>query len=158
MFREMSRKKQQTDVSKCCEILKTEPRGILSVNGDDGYPYAVPMNFLFDEKENKIYFHGGKKGHKMDAISKCDKVCFCVYDKGFHKDGHWSLNITSVVVFGRIKVVPNTAEVMEKIVELSKKYTQDMEYIMNEVKQFADMTACLELTIEHMTGKLVNES
>ena len=124
--------------------------------GDDDYPYALPINFYYDEKENKIYFHGGKTGHKIDAIAKHDKVSFCVYDKGYHKDGHWSLNIKSVIVFGRIKVVDNWS--VDKIIDLSKKYTQDMEYIENEITQFAKNTAVLELEIEHMTGKLVNEA
>lgn len=156
MFRELTRIKQQISNKECVEILKNEPRGVLSVLGDDDYPYALPINFYYDEKENKIYFHGGKTGHKMDAIAKHDKVSFCVYDKGYHKDGHWSLNIKSVIVFGRIKVVDNWS--VDKIIELSKKYTQDMEYIENEITQFAKNTAVLELEIEHMTGKLVNEA
>ena len=156
MFRELTRIKQQISNEECIEILKNEPRGVLSVLGDDDYPYALPINFYYDEKENKIYFHGGKTGHKMDAIAKHDKASFCVYDKGYHKDGHWSLNIRSVIVFGRIKVVDNWS--VDKIIDLSKKYTQDMDYIENEITQFAKNTAVLELEIEHMTGKLVNEA
>ncbi|MBQ8300983.1 MAG: pyridoxamine 5'-phosphate oxidase family protein [Clostridia bacterium] len=156
MFRELTRIKQQISNEECIEILKNEPRGVLSVLGDDDYPYALPINFYYDEKENMIYFHGGKTGHKMDAIAKHDKASFCVYDKGYHKDGHWSLNIRSVIVFGRIKVVDNWS--VDKIIDLSKKYTQDMDYIENEITQFAKNTAVLELEIEHMTGKLVNEA
>ena len=156
MFRELTRIKQQISNEECIEILKNEPRGVLSVLGDDDYPYALPINFYYDEKENKIYFHGGTTGHKMDAIAKHDKASFCVYDKGYHKDGHWSLNIRSVIVFGRIKVVDNWS--VDKIIDLSKKYTQDMDYIENEITQFAKNTAVLELEIEHMTGKLVNEA
>jgi len=78
---------------------------VLAVNGDDGYPYALPINFYFDEENEKIYFHSGKVGHKLDAIASSDKVSFCVYDKGYHKDGHWSLNIRSVIIFGRIHIM-----------------------------------------------------
>lgn len=156
MFREITRIKQQISHDECVEILKSEPRGVLAVLGDNDYPYAVPMNFFYDEAENKIYFHGGKMGHKMDAIAKHDKVSFCVYDKGYHKGGHWSLNIRSVIVFGRIKVVENWS--VDKIRELSKKYTSDLEYIENEIQEYASRTAFLELEIEHMTGKLVNEA
>ncbi len=156
MFRELTRIKQQISNEECIEILKSEPRGVLSVLGDDDYPYALPINFYYDEKENKIYFHGGKTGHKMDSITKHNKVSFCVYDKGYHKDGHWSLNIKSVIIFGRIKIVENWS--VDKIIALSKKYTQDMDYIENEIQQFAKNTAVLELEIEHMTGKLVNEA
>lgn len=156
MFRELTRIKQQISNEECIKILKSEPRGVLSVLGDNDYPYALPMNFYYDELANKIYFHGGKTGHKMDAIAKHDKVSFCVYDKGFRKDGHWSLNIKSVIVFGKIRIVDNWS--VDTMVELCKKYTQDMEYIKNEIKQYSSKTAVLELEVEHMTGKLVNEA
>ena len=97
MFRDLTRKKQKLSSVECKEIFKQEVRGVLAVNGDDGYPYALPINFYFDEKGNKLYFHSGKVGHKLDAIANSDKVSFCVYDKGYHKDGHWSLNIRSVI-------------------------------------------------------------
>ena len=155
-IRKMKRVNQQIQKSECIEILKNEPRGVLAVLGDNDYPYAMPMNFLYDETENKIYFHGGKDGHKMDAIAKHDKVSFCVYDQGYHKDGHWSLNIRSVIVFGRIRNVENWS--VDKIRELSKKYTSDLDYIENEIKEYASRTAVLELEIEHISGKLVNEA
>ena len=93
MFRELTRKKQQLSDGACKEILKQDLRGVLAVNGDGGYPYTLPINYYFDAESNKIYFHSGKVGHKMDAIVNSDKASFCVYDKGYHKDGHWSLNI-----------------------------------------------------------------
>ncbi|MBQ9714487.1 MAG: pyridoxamine 5'-phosphate oxidase family protein, partial [Clostridia bacterium] len=105
MFRDITRKKQKLSLEECKEILKQEVRGVLAVNGDDGYPYAMPINFYFDERNHKIYFHSGKVGHKLDAIDSSDKVSFCVYDKGYHEDGHWSLNIKSVIIFGRIHMV-----------------------------------------------------
>ena len=105
MFRDLTRKKQKLSLEECKEILKQEVRGVLAVNGDDGYPYALPINFYFDERNNKIYFHSGKVAYKLDAIDSSDKVSFCVYDKGYHEDGHWSLNIKSVIIFGRIHMV-----------------------------------------------------
>ena len=156
MFRELTRKKQKISETECKEILKQEVRGVLAVNGDDGYPYALPINFYYDETNDKIYFHSGKIGHKMDAISGNDKVSFCVYDKGYHKDGHWSLNIKSVIVFGRIRMVEDWSD--ELMVEFCKRFTDDMEYIDNEIEQFKSNTAVLCLEIQHMTGKLVNEA
>ena len=121
-----------------------------------GYPYALPINFYFDEKNNKIYFHSGKIGHKIDAISNSKKVSFCVYDKGYHKDGHWSLNIRSVIIFGRIQILENWSE--ELMVNFCKRFTNDTDYIHREIEKFGDSTAVLCLEIEHMTGKLVNEA
>ena len=79
----MRRFKQQLADEDCKKLLREEPRGILSLLGDDDYPYGIPMNFYYDEEESVIYFHGAKEGHKVDAIKKHDKVSFCVYDKGF---------------------------------------------------------------------------
>ena len=103
MFREMRRFKQQITNEECIEILKNEPRGVLSVLGDDGYPYGVPLDHWYSESDGKLYFHCAKEGHKLDAISKCDKVSYCVMDnKGYRKEGEWALNIRSVITFGRI--------------------------------------------------------
>lgn len=156
MFRDLTRKKQQLSSEECKEILKQELRGVLAVNGDNGYPYALPINFYFDEADGKIYFHSGKVGHKLDAISADDKVSFCVYDKGYHKDGHWSLNIKSVIIFGRIHIINDWSDAL--MVEFSKKFTSDVEYINEEIKKFRSNTALLCLEIENMTGKLVNEA
>ena len=156
MFRDLTRKKQALSIEECKEILKQEIRGVLAVNGDDNYPYALPINFYFDEERGKIYFHSGKVGHKLDAIKANDKVSFCVYDKGYHKDGHWSLNIKSVITFGRIYIVDDWTD--ELMVKFCKRFTSDMEYINNEIKNYKSNTAVLCLDIEHMTGKLVNEA
>lgn len=156
VFRDLKRKKQQLSNEECYEILKHEVRGVLAVNGDGGYPYAIPINFFFDEKNNKIYFHSGSVGHKIDAITNSDKVSFCVYDKGYHENGHWSLNIKSVVIFGRIHVIADWLD--DIIVEFSKKFTDDIEYINDEIEKFRSSTGVLCLEIEHVTGKLVNEA
>ena len=156
MFRELTRRKQKLSEIECREILKQEVRGVLAVNGDGGYPYTLPINFYFDEANDRIYFHSGKVGHKLDAIAGSDKVSFCVYDKGYHKDGHWSLNIRSVIIFGRIHIVDEWSE--ELMVDFCKRFTDDTEYIYSELETFKSNTVVLCLEIEHMTGKLVNEA
>jgi len=87
MFRKMRRFKQELSKEECMEILKNEPRGVLSVLGDDGYPYGMPVTHWYNEKNGKIYFHGAKSGHKIDAIKNCDKVSFqCHLDKDYTKN------------------------------------------------------------------------
>ena len=68
MFREMLRYKQALSEEECIEILKKELRGVLSVLGDDGYPYGMPINHFYNEEDGKIYFHSGMQGHKIDAM------------------------------------------------------------------------------------------
>lgn len=158
MFREMLRKKQQLTDAECIEILKNEPRGVLSMLGDDGYPYGVPINHYYCEADGRIYFHGGKKGHRIDAVRQHDKVSFCVYDQGWREDGDWALHIRSVIVFGRIELIEDRETVYEISRQLSYKFTNDEAYIAHEIEKSGPGTLLLALIPEHMTGKLVKES
>ena len=152
MFREIVRKKQKLENEECLEILRNEKRGVLAVMGDDGYPYCLPINHYYNDEDGKIYFHSGKTGHKIDAIGACDKVSFCVYDSGRKKEGHWSLYIKSVIVFGRISPVEDHAKSMEISRRLSRKFTDDEKYIEDEIKKFGANTLVLALEPEHITG------
>ncbi len=158
MFREVARKKQSLDRPRIIEILKQEKRGVLSVHGEDGYPYGLPINYWYNEENGYLYFHSGKTGHKVDAIHADHKVSFCVYDEGFRRDGEWALNISSVVVFGKMYPVEDTEKATEIFRRLSLKFTSDLDYIEGEIKQFAKATLCYELRPDHITGKIVNES
>lgn len=158
MFRKMRRFAQQIPEEKCIEILKNEPRGVLSVLGDDGYPYGIVLDHWYCEEDGKLYFHGAKEGHKLDAIKACDKVSYCVHDEGYRKEGEWALNINSVVIFGRMKLVDGPDKAREICTNLCRKFTDDEEYLQKELKNALPRVQCLELTPEHMTGKLVNES
>lgn len=158
MFREMLRKHQQLSREECVAILKEEKRGVLSVMGDDGYPYGMPMNHFYCGEDGHIYFHSGRAGHRTDAMKVCDKASFCVYDRGFRKEGDWALNIRSVIVFGRLRIVEDRERVIEIARKLSYKFTSDEEYIEREIRSAGSRTLCFELIPEHMTGKLVKES
>ena len=158
MFREITRKKQALPMEKIIEILDTEKRGVLSVLGDDGYPYGMPMNYWYNKENGYLYFHSGKKGHKVESLAANNKVSFCVYDSGYKNEGEWALNISSVIVFGRVHIVEEHEDAMKICKEMSLKYTPDLAYIEEEIQKFGDVTLCYELRPEHMTGKIVNES
>ena len=158
MFRELVRKKQQLSQEECIEILKNEMRGVLSVQGDDGYPYGLPIDHWYNEENGRLYFHSGKTGHKIDALRRIDKVSFCVYDQGVRKEGEWALTIKSVVAFGRMDLIEDKERVVEICRKLSLKYTKDLAYIEEEIEKYAAGTVLMEMTIEHMNGKTVNEA
>ena len=158
MFRPMRRFKQQISEAECIRILKEQPRGILSLIGDDGYPYGLPLDHWYCEDDGKLYFHGAKEGHKIDAIASCDKVSYCVMDEGFRKEGEWALNINSVIVFGRISLVTDPEKAKLICTNITRKFTDDEAYLAHELEHAFPRVQCLELTPEHMTGKLVNES
>ena len=158
MFRPMRRFKQQVSEEECVRILKEEKRGVLSLHGEDGYPYGIPMDHWYCEEDGKIYFHGAKTGHKIDALAKDNRVSYCVYDAGFRREGEWALNVNSVVVFGRISLVTDGEKARMICENLCRKFTDDEEYIRKELESALPRVQCLELVIDHMTGKLVNES
>ena len=158
MFRNMVRFKQQIGEEECLRILKEEKRGVLSVLGDDGYPYGMPINHYYCEEDGKIYFHGGMQGHKIDALRRCDKASFCVYDEGYREEGDWALHIKSVIVFGRVEFIEDRETIYRLSAELSRKFTQDEAYIQGELDRSGPRTLMFALVPEHMTGKLVNES
>ncbi len=158
MFREVSRKNKALAKSECIEILKNEKRGVLSLLGDNGYPYGMPMNHFYNEEDGKLYFHSGKKGHKVDALNACRKASFCVYDKGYRNEGEWALNIKSVIAFGKIEVVEDMDKLIDICRKLCYKFTNDSSYIEKEIEEDAKHTLCFALNIEHLAGKTVKEA
>ena len=158
MFREMLRKKQGLSQEECISILRNELRGVLSVLGDCGYPYGMPLNHYYCEEDGNLYFHGGNKGHKIDALKRNPKASFCVYDSGFRKESDWALNIKSVIVFGHVEFVEDQEKIFEISRLLSHKFTDDNSYIENEIIRAGHRTLMFALVPEYMTGKLVNES
>jgi nitroimidazol reductase NimA-like FMN-containing flavoprotein (pyridoxamine 5'-phosphate oxidase superfamily) len=157
MFREMRRFKQQVTDEECISILEKGKRGILAVLGDEGYPYTVPMDFVYED--GHIYFHSAASGHKLDSIRKNDKVSFCVLSDGVQEENDWWFHFTSVVAFGKIRVIEDDTERRNKLRLLGAKYFPTAEYLEKEMSgSSADRVLMLDLCIEHMTGKKVREN
>lgn len=157
MFRRMRRLKQEVSQEDCRQILKTEKRGVLSVIGDNGYPYGVPVNFYFDEKDEKVYFHCAKEGHKIDAIKNCNKVCFTVWNNGYKKDGDWAWNVTSVIAMGHAEFINDRNTINEKLRKLALKYYPTEAEVDRGMSTDLNRVQLIALNIEHLSGKLVNE-
>ncbi len=158
MFRPLLRSKQQIGTEECIQILKDQKRGVLSMIGDDGYPYGIPLNHLYCEEDGHLYFHCGKEGHKLDAIAKCDKVSYCVHDEGTRIEGQWPLHFRSVVVFGRMHIVDDPDRMRDICIKLTRKFTDDENYLNMEMERAFHRVLCLELVPEHISGKRVTES
>ncbi len=158
MFRELLRKNQQLSQEECIELLKNETRGVLSVLGDDDYPYGMPMNHWYNEEDGNLYFHCGKVGYRLDALRKYDKVSFCIYDRGYRNEGEWAWNVKSVIVFGKMQIIDDMGQIVDITTKLSHKFTQDEEYIRKEIEQYGPATLLLRLVPEHICGKKVVEA
>lgn len=155
MFRDMRRKNRELPYEECIEILTNEPRGVLAVLGDYDYPYTVPMTHVF--VDGKIYFHGAQTGHKNDAIKKHDKVSYCVMDKGVKAKDSWWYTFKSVVVFGKIRTLTDKDEKIEKLTYLGDKFFPTHEETVSEIDRLLDKTEVFEITIDHISGKRVEE-
>lgn len=158
MFRELVRKNKQLSKEECIELLINETRGVLSVLGDDDYPYGMPMNHWYNEEDGNIYFHCGNIGHRLEALQKHNKVSFCVFDKGYKEDGNWAYKVKSVIVFGKIDIIDDMDQIIDITTKLSYKFIQDDEYIKGEIASSGHRTLLLKLNVEHMCGKFVTES
>lgn len=159
MFRQMRRWKQQLTVAQTKEILRITKRGVLSVLGDDNYPYGIPINYYYDEDDNAIYFHSAKEGHKIDAIIRSNKVAFTIMNNEWldEEDG-WSYHVESVVVFGKASFVEDEEVLVNRATKFARKYFPTEEDVKNEMNPDSmSRMAFIKIDIEHMSGKSVHE-
>jgi len=155
IFRPMRRFKQSLPEEECREILSKGYRGFLSVIGDGGYPYAIPINFLY--ADGHIWFHCAQEGHKMDAVKACDKACFTMIDEPVKEEGSWWYHVRSVICFGRIRVVSDEQEHFARLRQLGEKYFPEGYDIDSDMIKNGPKAAVLDFEIEHISGKKVKE-
>ena len=158
MFRKMRRTKCELSSETAEKILREGIFGVLSLSGDDGYSYGVPINYAVEG--NKIFFHSAKSGHKLDAIKNNDKVSFCVVDMHEVVAEEFTSYFSSVIAFGRIKILADDeVEAKRHALELlADKYSPNVNSELRE-KELSRVNAVsiLVLEIEHLTGKAARE-
>ncbi len=157
MFRSIRKKKNELDITEAKALLKQSRRGVLAMNGDDGYPYAIPVNYIYDENHQRIYFHGARAGHKVDAIKACDKICFTVYGNETIKEETWAPFMQSVVVFGKCHLLENNEKAMTLLKKFAMKYYPSEQMVDEEIKTAGKAVQLFEIEIEHLSGKEVQE-
>jgi len=152
MFRDMRRKNQSVSADRCVEILKRATSGVLAVSGDDGYPYAVPLSFAYDD--GKIYFHCALTGHKLDAIARNDKVSFCVIDTDQVVPAEFNTLFRSVIAFGRARLLDRSDDKRKALELLAVRYDSPLDdRLEKEIESQLDRVCLVEITVEHLTGK-----
>lgn len=157
MFRKMRRKAKEIGLEEIEQLLLNSRRGVLAVNGDDDYPYAVPVNYLYDSNRKKIYFHGACAGYKAEAIRACDKVCFTVYGNEEIKGEVWAPYVKSAVIFGRCHFFEKNSAAIEILRQLASKYYPDEKLIDEEIAKSGKAVQLFEIQIEHLSGKEIQE-
>lgn len=163
MFREMRRIAQQISPEECAEVLRRATSGVLGLHGDDGYPYTVPLSFVYQEGGaglGTIGFHCAKTGHKIDAIRRNGKVSFTVIDRDEVMPRERTTKYRSVIVFGRARILEDEQEMRRVANAIGDKYSRGFEELyMRETEDTIreGRLCCVEITIDHMTGKIGRE-
>ncbi|MBQ7521953.1 MAG: pyridoxamine 5'-phosphate oxidase family protein [Clostridia bacterium] len=155
MFPKMRRFKQQLTIEECINILQNGKDGVLAVLGNDGYPYTVPLNYVYHNK--KIYFHCARTGHKLSAIQNCNKVSFCVIDKNDIVPNELTTYYRSVIVFGKARILSEQSEIINSAQILGLKYYDNPDFVSHEIEKFLNALCCVEITPEYISGKQAKE-
>ena len=157
MFREMRRKRQLLTDSECEDILNNGTSGVLAVSGDNGYPYTVPLSYVYDN--NRIYFHSANEGHKIDAVKRNPKASFCIICQDIVVPQKYTTYFKSVTVFGEINILDNNKDKMEAITKLAAKYAplESESSRLAEIEHGWKNFCILCLSIKHISGKKAKE-
>ena len=154
-FRPLRRTKQAATSQECESVLSSAQRGILAVLGENGYPYGLPINYVF--LDGKIFFHCARSGHKLDAIRADDKVCFTVLSEPVRNPGEWWNCFTSVICFGHISEVTEELEKDRLLRLIGAKYFPEGYDLERDMANNARNALIMEISIDHMSGKHVRE-
>ena len=157
MFRSLRRKKNALSIEEAKALLHSARRGVLAINGEEGYPYAIPLNYWYEEESHRIFFHSAKAGYKVDALNACDKVCFTVYGNETIREDTWAPYVQSAVVFGRFHVMEDEAEAREALRRFAGKYYPNEELITATIEKDWHAVKMYQIDIEHLCGKQVQE-
>lgn len=152
-FRKMRRGRQELSLEETEAILNCQTAGVLALSGDGGYPYAVPISYIY--ADGKLYFHCAKSGHKLDAIRTDPKASFCVIDQDQIVPEKFTTLYRSVIVFGQIRMIEDEKQKRSAIEKLGRKYGEGMpeERLTAEIDGTWKALEMLEMEIDHITGK-----
>jgi len=153
MFREMRRKRQQLPEDESLLILEQMTNGVLAVQGDEGYPYAVPISYVY--VDGHIYMHSAVAGHKIDSLCRSEKVSFCVVQNDEVVSEEFTTYFRSVIAFGKAHLVDNADDKLRILRLLASKYSphESKESVKHEIDKGFDHVSIIDLQIEHLTGK-----
>ena len=153
MFREMRRKNQQLPMEMTEEIVREATHGVLALAGEEGYPYAVPISYVYTD-EGKFIFHSAKVGHKTEALMREPKCSICIVDEDHVVPEEYTTYFRSVIAFGTVRILEDPQEIYDAISALGARYWPGHEEERDrEIKAEFDALCMFEMTVDHMTGK-----
>ena len=150
MFPEMRRKKQQLSNEETEEILRRGSHGVLALLGNEGWPYALPISYVYDE--GRLYFHCAAAGHKLEAIAREPRASLCVVDMDEVIPELFTTAYRSAIAFGRLRVLEDREETVRALEALCGKYSPGLD-TAEEIKKHLNNVCVLEMNVEHVSGK-----
>ncbi len=150
MFPEMRRKKQQLSNEETEEILRRGSHGVLALLGNEGWPYALPISYVYDE--GRLYFHCAAAGHKLEAIAREPRASLCVVDMDEVIPELFTTAYRSAIAFGRLRVLEDREEIVRALEALCGKYSPGLD-TAEEIKKHLNNVCVLEMNVEHVSGK-----
>jgi nitroimidazol reductase NimA-like FMN-containing flavoprotein (pyridoxamine 5'-phosphate oxidase superfamily) len=151
-FPQMRRKGQQLTQEETVDILLRATSGVLALHGAGGYPYAVPLSYVYED--GRLYFHSALAGHKIEAIKNCAQASFCVVDQDDVIPEKYTTLYRSVIAFGQIHIVDNESEKLRVARMLGNRYNPNNdEALQKELQHGFNRMLVLCFDIEHLTGK-----
>lgn len=155
-FRHMRLKKQQLSESEVVKILETAKQGVLSMYGENGYPYSTPINYVYHNGD--IYFHGAVVGKKLDCILANPKVCFTVIDKDDVIKNEYTTYFTSAICYGTAYKLSSELDKSEGLLAICNKYMPALvEESKERIKKQIKTVSVVKIKIDYMTGKIASE-
>lgn len=153
MFREMRRKDRQISSEEALQIIRAQKLGVLSVNGDEGYPYGVPVNYGYFD--GKLYIHSTSgESHKIDAIHRETKVCLTIIAEHSLRAEEYTTGYRSVIVFGKARLITDAAEKVEAMCRMMDGIAPELTEKAREHCRGKEHTyTMIEIIPEHITGK-----
>ena len=153
MFRKMRRCQQALSQEEIEDVLYRGSSGVLALSGDDDYPYAVPISYVYDGE--KLFFHCAKSGHKLDAIQRKAKASFCVIDQDQIVPEAYTAYYRSVIAFGKIQVMKDERAMRAAIEKLAVKYApaDTADHRSAAIHREWQSLCMLEMSIDSITGK-----
>ena len=148
----MRRFKQQLAETETLEILRNSTSGVLSLCGDDGMPYGVPLSHVYDD--GKLYFHSALTGHKVDLIRQNQNASFTVIAKDEIHPERYTTYFQSAIAFGKVEIIEEAHRKREILETLGRRCNPtDPEGLSKEIQTGINRCLVLEMSIENLTGK-----
>lgn len=146
----MRRFRQLLSAKEAERILLTGKYCVMAVSGDNDYPYAVPINYVYNG--TSIYIHSAAQGHKIDALERNPKCSLCIVDKDDVIPEEFTSYFRSVIVFGKAHFVESTEDKVTALRLLGDKYSPDIDPDA-EISRFIKTVCIVRIDIDRVTGK-----